>query len=175
MGLLNYINNKLSTSNAITPSYDGRQQQVVTLTSNYNRMPKNGEKLIANGFKLQTMSCDKYGQYTWVFVRAETAPQVIVNTPSISTSTSTEYAPTDGVFSPQDPIVRKAITISIQKGKYSSAMLQVYLGKTHDYIESLTLWLEENGIIGPKNGNKPRDLLISSIAEFDKKTSNPTK
>ena len=174
MGLLNLIGNKLITSNAVNPA-GGKRGSVVTLTTNYNGMPKDGERLISVGYKLQTMSCDRYGHYTWVFVLSETAPQATTAQSNAPTTVYNEYAPTDGVFSPQDPIVRKAITISIQKGKYSSAMLQVYLGRTHDYIESLTLWLEENGIIGPKNGNKPRDLLISSIAEFDKKTSNPTK
>lgn len=169
MGVLNYLTNKMTTSSAMRPMHNGKQRQVVTLTSNYNTMPMDGEKLISNGFQLQTMSCDKYGHYTWVFVRAETAPQAIVSTPSVSTSTSAEYVPTDGLFSPQDPIVRKAVAVSIQKGKYSTAMLQTFLGKRRDYIDELTFWLEDVGIIGPQDGKKPRDLLIRSMADFDKK------
>ena len=75
-------------------------------------------------------------------------------------------------FNPSDPIVRKAVEICISKGKFSSAILQTYLSKRHGYIAGLAIWLEENGIIGPMNGNKPRDLLISSMEEFDKKTAN---
>ncbi len=70
-------------------------------------------------------------------------------------------------FDPQDPVVRKAVEISLSKGKFSTAMLQTYLGKGHGFVSGLAIWFEEIGVIGPQNGNKPRDLLISSMEEFD--------
>lgn len=70
-------------------------------------------------------------------------------------------------YDPNDPIVRKAVEISLNKGKFSTAMLQTYLGKGHGFVSGLAIWFEEIGVIGPQNGNKPRDLLISSIDEFD--------
>lgn len=70
-------------------------------------------------------------------------------------------------FDPQDPIVRKAVEISLNKGKFSTAMLQTYLGKGHGFVSGLAIWFEEIGVIGPQNGNKPRDVLISSMEEFD--------
>ena len=70
-------------------------------------------------------------------------------------------------FDPADPIVRKAVEISLSKGKFSTAMLQTYLGKGHGFVSGLAIWFEEIGVIGPQNGNKPRDLLISSLEEFD--------
>lgn len=70
-------------------------------------------------------------------------------------------------FDPQDPLVRKAVEISLSKGKFSTAMLQTYLGKGHGYVSGLAIWFEEIGVIGPQNGNKPRDLLIASLDEFD--------
>ena len=70
-------------------------------------------------------------------------------------------------FDPQDPLVRKAVEISLNKGKFSTAMLQTYLGKGHGYVSGLAIWFEEIGVIGPQNGNKPRDLLITSLDEFD--------
>ena len=70
-------------------------------------------------------------------------------------------------FDPQDPIVRKAVEISLNKGKFSTAMLQTYLGKGHGFVSGLAIWFEDIGVIGPQNGNKPRDLLISSMEEFD--------
>ena len=73
-------------------------------------------------------------------------------------------------FDPQDPIVRKAVEISLNKGKFSTAMLQTYLGKGHGFVSGLAIWFEEIGVIGPQNGNKPRDLLISSMEEFDQLT-----
>ena len=70
-------------------------------------------------------------------------------------------------FDSQDPVVRKAVEISLSKGKFSTAMLQTYLGKGHGFVSGLAIWFEEIGVIGPQNGNKPRDLLISSMEEFD--------
>ena len=70
-------------------------------------------------------------------------------------------------FDPNDPIVRKAVEISLSKGKFSTAMLQTYLGKGHGFVSGLAIWFEEIGVIGPQNGNKPRELLISSMDEFD--------
>ena len=70
-------------------------------------------------------------------------------------------------FDPNDPIVRKAVEISLSKGKFSTAMLQTYLGKGHGFVSGLAIWFEEIGVIGPQNGNKPRDLLITSMDEFD--------
>ena len=88
--------------------------------------------------------------------------------------------PTDGgafgdlgrKYDPNDPVVRKAVEISISKGKFSTAMLQTYLGKGHGFVSGLAIWFEELGVIGPQNGNKPRDMLIKSLEEFDQLASN---
>ena len=74
-------------------------------------------------------------------------------------------------YDPNDPIVRKAVEISLSKGKFSTAMLQTYLGKGHGFVSGLAIWFEEIGVIGAANGNKPRDLLITSMEEFDQITS----
>lgn len=71
-------------------------------------------------------------------------------------------------YDPNDPVVRKAVEISLAKGKFSTAMLQTYLGKGHGFVSGLAIWFEEIGVIGEANGNKPRELLISSLEEFDK-------
>ena len=70
-------------------------------------------------------------------------------------------------FDPNDPTVRQAVEITLNKGKFSTAMLQTYLSKGHGYVSRLAIWLEEIGVIGPQNGNKPRDVLIQSMDEFD--------
>ena len=72
-----------------------------------------------------------------------------------------------GQFNPSDPIVRKAIEICISKGKFSTGILQTYLSESYGFTARLAIWLEEIGVIGPMNGNKPRDLLITSMDEFD--------
>lgn len=75
-------------------------------------------------------------------------------------------------YDPNDPVVRKAVEISISKGKFSTAMLQTYLGKGHGFVSGLAIWFEEIGVIGPANGNKPRDMLIKSLDEFDQLASS---
>ena len=73
-------------------------------------------------------------------------------------------------FDPQDPLVRKAIEICLKNGKFSTSLLQTYLSKSHGYVSGLGVWLEELGVIGPVNGTKPRELLITSMEEFDNLT-----
>ncbi len=51
-------------------------------------------------------------------------------------------------------------------------MLQTYLGKGHGFVSGLAIWFEQIGVIGEANGNKPRDVLISSMEEFDKLASS---
>ena len=70
-------------------------------------------------------------------------------------------------FDPNDPVVRKAVEITLSKGKFATAMLQTYLGKGHGFVSGLAIWFEEIGVIGEANGNKPREVLIHSMEEFD--------
>lgn len=72
-------------------------------------------------------------------------------------------------YNPNDPVVRKAIEITLKNGKFSTASLQTWLGKGHGFVSGLAIWLEEIGVIGPANGHKPRDVLISSMEEFDER------
>ncbi len=70
-------------------------------------------------------------------------------------------------YDPNDPLVRKAVEISLKNGKFSTASLQTWLGKGHGFVAGLAIWFEEIGVIGPSNGNKPREMLITSMEEFD--------
>ena len=108
------------------------------------------------------------------FLRAQRAPEYNKEVTAQAVQIK-GMGPTDGGafgdlgrrYDPNDPIVRRAVEISLAKGKFSTAMLQTYLGKGHGFVSGLAIWFEEIGIIGPANGNKPRDLLISSMEEFD--------
>ena len=107
------------------------------------------------------------------FLRAQRPPEyndeVVAQQVAIKGMTG-EVGGMDGLgrrYDPNDPIVRKAVEISLNKGKFSTAMLQTYLGKGHGFVSGLAIWFEEIGVIGPQNGNKPRDLLIQSMDEFD--------
>lgn len=70
-------------------------------------------------------------------------------------------------FDPTDPNVRRAVELTLQKGEFATSMLQTYLGKGHGFVSGLAIWLEDIGVIGPKNGNKPREVLIKTMDEFD--------
>ncbi len=70
-------------------------------------------------------------------------------------------------YDPNDPVVRKAIEITLRQGKFSTASLQTWLGKGHGFVSGLAIWLEEIGVIGPANGHKPRDVLIKTMEEFE--------
>ena len=108
------------------------------------------------------------------FLREQRAPEY--NNDVISQAVQIKgIGPTDGggfgdlgrKYDPHDPVVRKAIEITLSKGKFSTAMLQTYLGKGHGFVSGLAIWLEEIGVIGPANGNKPRDVMIKSLEEFE--------
>lgn len=113
------------------------------------------------------------------FLREQRAPEY--NNEVISQAVQIKgIGPTDGggfgdlgrKYDPNDPVVRKAIEITLSKGKFSTAMLQTYLGKGHGFVSGLAIWLEEIGVIGPANGNKPRDVMIKSLEEFDSLVDN---
>ena len=105
------------------------------------------------------------------FLREQRAPEyndeVIAQAVSVGPAGGGAIGDLGRKYDPNDPIVRKAVELSIQKGKFSTAMLQTYLGKGHGFVSGLAIWFEEIGIIGPANGNKPRDVLITSLDEFD--------
>lgn len=108
------------------------------------------------------------------FLRAQRAPEY--NKEVISQAVQIKgMGPADGGaigdlgrrYDPNDPVVRKAIEVTLRNGKFSTASLQTWLGKGHGFVSGLAIWLEEIGVIGPANGHKPRDVLIHSMEEFD--------
>ena len=110
------------------------------------------------------------------FLREQRAPEyndeVVSQAVSIGPAAGGSIGDLGRKYDPNDPIVRKAIEITLSKGKFSTASLQTYLGKGHGFVSGLAIWLEEIGVIGEQNGNKPRDINISSMEEFDEITNN---
>ncbi len=64
-----------------------------------------------------------------------------------------------------EPVFRQAVEAVIQAGKASTSLLQRRLrigyGKAARMIESM----EEQGIVGPADGSRPREVLVSSLDE----------
>lgn len=111
------------------------------------------------------------------FLRAQRSQRYVYNDEIVSQQVAIkgmggggEIGGLDGLgrkFDPNDPLVRKAVEICLNKGKFSTSLLQTYLSKSHGFVSGLGVWLEEINVIGPANGNKPRDMLIHSMEEFD--------
>ena len=108
------------------------------------------------------------------YLRSQRPPQyndeVISQQVAIKGMTTSDIDGMDGLgrkFDPNDPLVRKAVEICIKNKRFATSLLQTYLGKSHGFVSGLGVWLEQIGAIGPANGNKPRDLLITSMEEFD--------
>ena len=105
------------------------------------------------------------------FLRAQRPPEY--NDEVIAQQVAIKGMPISGTsdlgrrYDPNDPTVRKAVEITLKQGKFSTASLQTWLGKGHGFVAGLAIWLEEIGAIGPQNGNKPREVLITSMDEFD--------
>ena len=105
------------------------------------------------------------------FLRAQRPPQyneeVIAQVVNIKGGGGGEGGEFSRRYDPNDPLVRKAVEICINNGKFSTSLLQAHLGKGHGYVAGLGYWLESINAIGPVTGTKPRDFLVSSMEEFD--------
>ena len=66
-----------------------------------------------------------------------------------------------------DDKFRDAVRVVVERRKASTSMLQTRLGIGYQRAARIIEEMEERGIIGPQNGSKPRDVLISSPEEFD--------
>lgn len=91
----------------------------------------------------------------WLFKTSTTKPNTVSSGEEVG-------------FNSNDPCVRKAIEAIIKQKKFSTAFLQAYLGKGHNYVTELGTWLADIGVIdSPDSSNKPRSVLIKSLEEFD--------
>jgi S-DNA-T family DNA segregation ATPase FtsK/SpoIIIE len=64
-----------------------------------------------------------------------------------------------------DPMLNQAIEVVLQNGKASASVLQRRLRVGYARAARLIDILEEQGIVGPADGARPREVLISSMEE----------
>ena len=73
--------------------------------------------------------------------------------------------PIPGVGGPlideSDPLYQAAKKIVIQQRKASTSLIQRYLSVGYNKAANIIETLEANGIVGPANGSKPREVLVS--------------
>lgn len=67
----------------------------------------------------------------------------------------------DGTYGDEDELMSEAQEIIIKAGKASTSLLQRRLSIGYGRAAKILDMLEESGIIGPANGSKPREILIS--------------
>lgn len=67
----------------------------------------------------------------------------------------------DGIKGDEDELMDEAKEIIVAAGKASTSLLQRRLRIGYSRAASILDMLEESGIIGPSNGSKPREILIS--------------
>ncbi len=72
----------------------------------------------------------------------------------------------DGVHGDEDELMSEAQELIIKAGKASTSLLQRRLSIGYGRAAKILDMLEEAGIVGPSNGSKPREILISK-QEFE--------
>lgn len=80
---------------------------------------------------------------------------------------ATNMDPTD------EPIYQEAVKAVIEGGKASTSFLQMRLRIGFSKAARLMEIMEQNGIVGPSQGSKPREVLISSLDETYDDNSTP--
>ncbi|HLD18243.1 MAG TPA: DNA translocase FtsK 4TM domain-containing protein [Patescibacteria group bacterium] len=66
-----------------------------------------------------------------------------------------------------DPLLREAAAIAIQAGRASTSLLQRRLKVGYGRAARLLDILEEHGVVGPPDGSKPREILVSEWPQED--------
>ncbi|MFZ4648284.1 MAG: DNA translocase FtsK 4TM domain-containing protein [Patescibacteria group bacterium] len=67
----------------------------------------------------------------------------------------------DGSYGDEDDLMEEAKEIVIKAGKASTSLLQRRLSIGYGRAAKILDMMEENGMIGPSNGSKPREILVS--------------
>lgn len=66
-----------------------------------------------------------------------------------------------------DSMYNRAVQLVIESGRCSTSYLQRRLGIGFSRASRIVDEMEEHGIVGPANGSKPREVLVSSVDELE--------
>lgn len=72
-----------------------------------------------------------------------------------------------GGSSDNDPMYQRAVQVVVETGRASTSYLQTRLGIGFSRASRIIAVMEDNGIIGPPNGSKSREVLVHSLDELD--------
>ena len=71
-----------------------------------------------------------------------------------------------------DPMLEQAIELAVESGKISTSLIQRRLSLGYGRAAKLIDQMESKGIVGPPEGNKPRQVLISKESYMEMKVSS---
>jgi len=71
-------------------------------------------------------------------------------------------------------VLRDALQVFLNEGEASTSMLQSKLGLGYPRARRLMEQLEDKGLVGPKNGSKPREIRFGACREALKSASGET-
>jgi S-DNA-T family DNA segregation ATPase FtsK/SpoIIIE len=66
----------------------------------------------------------------------------------------------------EDNKYQEAVRLAIESGQVSASFLQRRMGVGFQRAARLIDEMEQNGVIGPKQGSRPREVLIHSLDEI---------
>lgn len=99
------------------------------------------------------------------FIREQRPPQYDDEVVSMPVQLNGKGGIVADVDAADEPVFRQAVEVVVEAGKASTSLLQRRLrigyGKAARMIESM----EEQGIVGPADGSRPREVLVHSVEE----------
>lgn len=107
------------------------------------------------------------------FIREKNPPvhyteEITTQTVSVGSKRGNGGGSSDG----KDPLFQEAMRLVVQHDKASASLLQRRLAIGYARAARILDQLEEEGIISPGEGSKPRDVLIKSVEEYNSMQQN---
>ncbi|HIE32493.1 MAG TPA: DNA translocase FtsK [Thermodesulfobacteriaceae bacterium] len=92
------------------------------------------------------------------FLRSQGEPEYLADFEAFEEDTEEPLGPTEN--DQEDELYREAVRIAMQQGKISVSMLQRRLRIGYNRAARLVERMEEEGIVGPSDGVRPRPVLV---------------
>jgi S-DNA-T family DNA segregation ATPase FtsK/SpoIIIE len=95
------------------------------------------------------------------FIKAQAGPQYVEE------AVETQESKKIGVEQEKDDLYHEAVKIVIHTRQASVSMVQRKLRVGYTRAARMIDIMEEEGIVGPYNGSKPREILVESLEELE--------
>ncbi|MBO5120982.1 MAG: DUF87 domain-containing protein [Bacilli bacterium] len=97
----------------------------------------------------------------------------MMNLDAVDTSSSSSgLADMEGTTDEDDPLYNEIVQFVVETQKASASLLQRKFKLGYNRAARIIDLLEERGIIGPQNGSKPREVLVSLNGSDDEEVNN---